>query len=257
MNVVAMNVTGRMTEKQYEQERSKIAATKNEAKAVAGVRWEQELAALFYRSGWTLEELAERERKSFSWIRYAMAFGKFLGFCSKEQIAGNLPNNLSVRRFRSYLERTERGSGNERIRFQQIIKMMQEETTLQRPHKTFNHGPAIKKDFGDGKWHALDTITGAIDAPKGEVERTLQLMHEKGTYSTKTECKRVGGSFHYRIFPQDKTVSVKELKEKLVPIIEELMIQGRANAATVSISTVRHSAARLQKLLDEWLEKDD
>jgi hypothetical protein len=49
-------------------------------KAEAGIRWEQELARLFVRSGWTQEELVKREGKSKGWIDQRLRFGRFLNF---------------------------------------------------------------------------------------------------------------------------------------------------------------------------------
>ena len=37
-------------------------------RAEAGARFEQALATLFFRSGWTQEKLAEKEGKSQHWI---------------------------------------------------------------------------------------------------------------------------------------------------------------------------------------------
>jgi hypothetical protein len=259
MNIVA-NV--RMTEAQYERERAKIAPTKREAMNEGGVRWEQQLAELFYRSGWSAPQLVAKERRSESAIKRLVLFGRFLGFAQHEANAENLPKNLNENRFRNYWNRTEGGGGrrdggNERIRFLTIIKMMRGETILSRPSAHLNLGPAIKEKFGDGKWHPLETIADAIEAPEAKAHTSLNLMCQRGTYGVKAERKRVGASFHYRIFPQDKTVSVKELKEKLAPIIKELMLQGRANMATVSPPTVLYNAGKLQKLLDEWLGEDE
>jgi hypothetical protein len=57
MNIVA---NGRMTEAQYDRERAKIAPTKREAMNESGVRWEQQLAELFYRSGWSAPQLRQK-----------------------------------------------------------------------------------------------------------------------------------------------------------------------------------------------------
>jgi hypothetical protein len=104
----------------------------------AGILWEQELARLFVRSGWTQEQLAAKEHKSQKWIDFYVRFGRFLTFSttvlnpwiSRLTLFGRfldfapmganaetLPNNLSERRFRAYWERSEKAGGNERQRF--------------------------------------------------------------------------------------------------------------------------------------------
>ena len=61
----------------------------------------------------------------------------------------------------------------------------------------------------------------------------------------------------YRIFAakrRDQLVSVDELKEKLTPIIQKLMVEGKKNAATASPPSVLVAAHDLKKLLDAWVE---
>jgi hypothetical protein len=56
-------------------------------------------------------------------------------------------------------------------------------------------------------------------------------------------------------FRPKKSKSVfHELIERLTPILKELEIQGRANAATMSPPTVRIMTAKIQKLLEEWAD---
>jgi hypothetical protein len=50
----------------------------------------------------------------------------------------------------------------------------------------------------------------------------------------------------------DKTVSAKELAEKLNPIIDALMIEGKKNIATISLSAILRQAGLLKNLLEEW-----
>ena len=44
-------------------------------RATAGIRWEQELAILFHRSGWTQQELAKKEGKGQNTICRYLLFG--------------------------------------------------------------------------------------------------------------------------------------------------------------------------------------
>jgi hypothetical protein len=57
----------------------------------------------------------------------------------------------------------------------------------------------------------------------------------------------LGTEYHFRLSPKDKQISVQELIEKLTPILKELEIQGRANAATMSPPTVRIMTAKIPK----------
>jgi hypothetical protein len=75
----------------------------------------QALAVLFYRSGWTQEELATKERKSRSYLARMLLFGRFLIFVPMGTNPESLPNNRTEQRFRAFWERTESGP-NERDR---------------------------------------------------------------------------------------------------------------------------------------------
>ena len=115
-------------------------------------------------------------------------------------------------------------------------------------------GKQIKAQFSDGKWHSFETIVTTIGAPAKNVWSTLDHMWRSGTYKTKCERKKVGTEYHFRLSPADKQISVHELIEKLTPILKELEVQGRANAATMSPPTVRIMTAKIQKLLEEWAD---
>jgi hypothetical protein len=116
-------------------------------------------------------------------------------------------------------------------------------------------GKQIKAQFGDGKWHSFETVVTKTGARAKKVWGTLDRMWRWGTYKTKCERKKVGTEYHFRLSPGDKQISVEELIEKLTPILKELEVQGRANAATMSPPTVRIMTAKIRKLLEAWAER--
>jgi hypothetical protein len=120
---------GRMTDAQYEQERTELRQTYGESRQQAGARWEQELAKLFARSEWTQEALAKKEGKDRSYIGKLLQFGRFLNFVATATNAGNVLNNLSASRFRKYWISTGDGSKdyNERQRFIEVKRLLTDE----------------------------------------------------------------------------------------------------------------------------------
>lgn len=80
---VVRDTANRMSPADYEGERARPREACGDGKAEAGARFEQELAKLFYRSGWTQEMLAAKEGKSAGWICQKLRFGRFLGFLTK------------------------------------------------------------------------------------------------------------------------------------------------------------------------------
>jgi hypothetical protein len=116
-------------------------------------------------------------------------------------------------------------------------------------------GKQIKAQFCDGKWHSVETIAAATGASVENVWTVLNGMWLHGYHKTKADRKKVGAEHHFRLSPKEKQISVHELIEKLTPILKELEVQGRANAATMSPPTVRIMTAKIQKLLKEWAEQ--
>jgi hypothetical protein len=113
-------------------------------------------------------------------------------------------------------------------------------------------GETIKEHFADGKWHPFDTIVEGLGADKKHVLDTINGMSKNGYFGCRVERKRVGTDTEFRIFKEDKTISLDELIEKLTPIIKELKAEGKKNMATMSPATVAHLAGKLSNLLDEW-----
>jgi hypothetical protein len=115
-------------------------------------------------------------------------------------------------------------------------------------------GESIKARFADGKWHQPGVIAEKIGADEAHVLDTINGMSKNGTYGCRVERKRVGQHIEFRIFKQNKTVSVEELTTKLRPIVEGLKAEGKKNMATMVPAEVAMLTARLERLLNEWAE---
>jgi hypothetical protein len=249
----------RMSDAEYEVHRARLRNLYGDSNAEANAKRDQGLAILFYLSGWTQEQLAAKEGMSQKWIDLRLRFGRFLSFSTTVLKSESLPKSLTERRFRLFWSQTDK-DGNERVRFREAARLIEEHDSAEKvrrgisgSHRNFKLGPSIMEHFADGKWHPEESIIAKIapDEPL-RVRRSLQLMLEAKTYKSKCERKMVGGKPRWRIFAMEKTVSVKELIEKLGPIIEGLKLEGKKNMATISISDVARFAALLQRQLDEW-----
>jgi hypothetical protein len=259
---IGHNAGGRMTEAEYERERAKIAATKQQA----GVRWEQELARLFARSGWSTKELAAREGRGVRYIQTLLKFGQFLGFM---ELRGTTRNehlaSIACSRFDHYWRRLSNGKADrlglhDRERFREIARLMTEESgervgKYQRKPPISREAPkAIIKKLGDAQWHKPDTIAKVAGIQPEEVAGAMDSIRKYAVHGAKVEHRKVGKETHYRIFKQDKTVSTDELTEKLTPILEELEAEGKKNMATMVPAKVAMLTARIKQLLKEWAE---
>jgi hypothetical protein len=252
--------SGHMTEAEYDRERAKIAKTKAEA----GVRWEQELAALFHRSGWSGDELARKEGKGSSVISRLLKFGQFLSFLETQPIGNKseLMGNLSEGRFRQYWLTEVDGKFDklglhDRVRFRNIIQLMRErgETGERKRPISKAIGQTIAKTCPKGKWVAPDVIAAKADCTVENVHSVMDSMDRKpGSYGMKAERKKVGKETHYRVFKQDKLISSDELVTKLTPIIKGLEIEGKKHSAQRVEAEIARLAALLKRLLNEWAE---
>lgn len=247
-----------MTAAEYEAERAKLRETYGDNRQEAGARFEQELARLFYRSGWTQEELAAREstllgkKVDRSYIARRLLFGRFLDFVPSGH---NLPTALTERRFRDYWERTDKDEGNERIRFGEVVKLLDQSGPHSPPKKPV--GKKLRDAFADGKWHRLDELAKHLDTDESHVLSAIKTAELHG--HVRADKKRVGkdsaGSgptTAFRMFRTNRTVSFEELTTKLAPIVEGLEAEGRKNMATMSPATVATLAGRLKQLIDDW-----
>jgi hypothetical protein len=110
----------------------------------------------------------------------------------------------------------------------------------------------IKKCNG-GKWLDARQIAARVGIAEADVPRMIHLV-QAHKHRAKVETKKVGKEIHYRIFKQNKAVSVEELTTKLRPIVEGLKAEGKKNMATMVPAEVAMLAARLERLLNEWAE---
>jgi hypothetical protein len=112
----------------------------------------------------------------------SLRFARFLGF-SANITTVIIPANLAERKFRSYWDQTNKSGGNERAPFQQVLRLIEESPRVAEPPIKKGLGNAIVKGFADGKWHPLEKIAQAIDAPENEVKKTLDRRQSEGTYA--------------------------------------------------------------------------
>lgn len=244
--------TGRMTDAQYERERAALLETYGESSREAGAKRDQGLATLFYRSGWTQEDLAKKEGMSQQRIGQSLRFGRFLDFTTGVVNSGTATSKLSEGFFRRCWERTDKTEGNERIRFQEVVRIMSKTSLSLSPRPTI-HDELIKQ-FADGQWHRLPTMAAHLKTDEQHVVDTLTGMKKRAAGNAHCESKSVANTKSYRIFPKEKSVSSIELAEKLRPIIKDLRAQACKDIATYSIQAVRFATGKLEQLLDEWTE---
>jgi hypothetical protein len=244
-------LSNQMTEAQFDTERA-VLRERGETSVERNARWEQDLANLYYRTGWTQEHLAKKEGKSQSWINNRLLFGRFLSFITPLINSDSSLKTLTCGRFHNYWEQNDDPS--ETSRFRTIARLLQAQIVATGSPINHDCGAAIVKKFADGKWHKLQTIRDHIRAPDGHVEAALRVMESRGKYNCKCESKKVGASFAYRIFKQDRFVSVHELTEKLQPILEELEAEGRKHPVRIVPTLLLELAMRTRRLLKEWTE---
>jgi len=251
-----VQLRNRMSEQDYDAERAQLKATYGESNVEAAAKRDQALARLFDRSGWTQQELAEKEGKTQPWIARCLLFGRFLNFMPMGIKVESLPANLSERKFRALWEKTDPTAAKDEFRFRAVLKALQSEATMAPRRPPI--GTEIVEKFADGKWHSVQAIVNKVEQEFEHVRNTLEGMTKNQTYGVKTE-KRTPGlktlpTSQFRIFKPDKMISSSELIEKLTPILKGLEEQGRASAAAAAPQVVRDLAYRLRKLLEEWTQ---
>lgn len=261
MNQMPGSLANRMSDDEFEREREELRERYGDNRTEAGNRYEQELAKLFWRSGWTQEELAAKEGKSRPYIAQKLIFGRFLGFVASATSAENLPKNLSEGYFRKFWSQTDKDD-NERQRFTAVwdaIVASQEEAAgnSRKPPRDFKPlRQKLGKKFADGKWHSVEAIADHLDTT---VETITDMIggakkFRLGEFPYEIDQKPVGRSVKYRLFKTDRQVSLARLNEEFAPVIEALIAEGKKTPVTCSPGTVARLANQLMKLLKQWGE---
>ncbi len=106
---------------------------------LARARVELALSELFAKSGWTQQQLAEKESEitgkkvSRPYIAQRLKFGSFLQFVAtgnnSEKQGFEVPIDLSERKFREYWSKTDKGT-DERLRFRRVAAMIKEDSEV-------------------------------------------------------------------------------------------------------------------------------
>jgi hypothetical protein len=244
-------ILNRMSDADFDSELATLHDRYGESRAEAGNRFEQELARLAARSGWTQEELAGKLGKSARWIGYRLAFGRFLEF-STNVLKTEIPLfSLSEGRFRDLFAKTDQ-TQTEAGRFQDVLDQLAASIGVRSPSRDLK---SIRTDiiakFADGKWHPLDRIIRAL--PDYEPQQIADALADTTKHPRVQGCdwerKGVGRSWSYRIFKQERMVSHRKLTEEFTPIFKELLAETEKSQVAISLPTLRRLAQKAAQLL--------
>lgn len=132
--------------------------------------------------------------------------------------------------------------------------MEQEGPSLRKKKLPGDTSVTVIQKCSGANWRSAKEVSDRAQIAECDVARVIHVIRTSHKHRAKVETKRVAGKIHYRIFKQDKTVSVDELTEKLTPIIDGLIAEGKKNMATMVPATVAMFAAKLKRLLNDWAE---
>lgn len=238
-------VTCPMTPDQYKAERALLAKNKSET----DVRFQHELSRLFYRSGWTQEQLAKEEGKSQSWISYQLQFGRFWEFYTSGGVSQNPA--LSLLTASGFLDLWSRTEGDDRERFREVLRLVENEGIRTRQRPLIRE--AIRKNFADdGRFHKPHVIAAKIGTDEKRVVDCLRAA--KNQSRIRLEIRRNGKYDEYRIFRIKHMIPASEIETKLKPIVEILLEQGARAPGTVSNGEISRQGTLLKELIEEWLK---
>src|SRR5437588_6103172 len=97
-----------------------------------------------------------------------------------------------------------------------------EQKPARKPPMSRKVGRAIIAKLRPGKWYSAKAVAENAGITERDVHSVLQTICWPPQHGAKAERKKIGNQIHYRIFKQDKNVSVEELTTKLRPIVEGL-----------------------------------
>lgn len=244
-------ILNRMSDADFDSELATLHDRYGASREEAGNRFEQELARLAARSGWTQEELAGKLGKSQKWVDFNLRFGRFLNL-STNVLKTEIPLfSLSEGRFRVLFQKTDK-TQSEPTRFQEVLDQLAASVGVRSPSRDLK---SIRTDviakFADGKWHPLDKIVRAL--PEYEAQQITDALADTSKHPRVQGCdwerKGVGRSWSYRIFKQERMVSHRKLTEEFMPIFKELLAETEKSQVAISLPTVRRLAQKAAQLL--------
>jgi hypothetical protein len=119
--------------------------------------------------------------------------------------------------------------------------------------------PWIVWHFADtGKFHSLKDIIAKLD-PTGEISRkavetTIGTLKRAGLAGVEMQPGAFGNNRYRFSGRTERLISLDEIEQKFVPVIEDLLKQATLPVSHQSSGRFRAAAATLKGLLDQWAE---
>ena len=221
-----------------------------EAKQESVDGWfDQHAAALFEKSGWTQQRIADKVGMSRQRVTQLLLFGRFLGFAtsgSKLQKPGfevDITSNLTERRFREYWEATEK-QPKEEHRFCEVAKMI--------GAKVRTRKDKVLATCADGKFHTLDRIAEIAEITEDEARATIQYLNRKPS-DVRVETNGSKTNPKYKLKRgSGKKIDLTHVWEEIEPFLQDLERQGKCeSAAEYAPKVILIAVHQLRKKLEE------
>lgn len=242
MNDAAHLRPNQMNDHDFEMQHKRIDATYPKGGSLKALR-EQALAKLFDESGWTVEQLAEREGVSRARASQMVLFGRFLAF-STQGGGGALPTNLPEKKFRGYWTATDQ-KAKDQHRYRAVLEMIEADAGLPADLKD-----RIVEEYADGEWYLAGDIAEEFEVEERHVLAIFASLKNSKNYHC--ERRKNGGRPDLRIVRgEGRKVELTILQKELGPIIKALEAEGKKNMATASPGTVAALTHDLKKALDK------
>ena len=255
MPAVADTATNKkMTEAAYRVRRTLInERVEAQQERVAAYR-DQELAKLFYDSGWTQQELADKEGKSKKWVDFRTRFGRFINWANiAKGTTGTfrqvLPTNFTERSFRALWEQTS--GTKEDARFRKVLNMIKEGESYYTPREKTRI--KIVDACSDGELRSIEEITKeagvtTVEQTQGAIGRLLQaglcVKVDTGQGSRYAIRKGEGRS-------SIDTAVLKHAIKRAQALIRSIIKSATGDEARYSATGVALNAGELRDIMNE------
>lgn len=206
---------------------------------------DQSFAALFRKSGWTQQEIADKVGFDQSRVSRLLCFGKFMSYALGHKVS--IPPNLTEKAFRKHWAETP-SDKKEDTRFSLIIKSMIEGDVIESELETMK-AKIVKAAANE--FLTKSQIMEKVGCTEKQFSSTLALLGRQSKYIVLRNRKGTANA-KYKFRKAGKRIDADMLLEKLEACLIDIENQSKVTSmAEYAPAVIGMAAQRIRQILEQ------